>query len=115
MARLKKTHEGERRTATLTVQLSPTERAEIGRAASAWPTVSDFARSRLLAARKDQAAPARASLAPEIATAVLAELGKIGSNINQMARRANAAGRIPEEDVLKVIGAELKAALDRLV
>jgi hypothetical protein len=115
MARLKKTHEGERRTCTLTVQLSPTERAEIGRAASSWPTVSEFARSRLLASGNRAPTPARPTHDPKTATALLGELGKIGSNINQMARRANAADRIPEEAVLLAIGAELKAALDRLV
>jgi len=115
MARLKKTHEGERRTRTLTVQLSPTERAEIERAATGWPTVSEFARSRLLSAKNRAATPARPAMDPQLATGLLAELNKIGSNINQMARRANAADRIPEEGVLRAISDELKATLSRLV
>ena len=115
MARLKKGYEGERYTAHYGLDMTPTQRAQLDRlAARAGLSLAEFGRRTLLA-EKAAPTPARPSLDPKTATALLAELGKIGSNINQMARRANAAGRIPEEDVLKAIGAELKAALDRLV
>ncbi|WP_395452498.1 plasmid mobilization protein [Azospirillum melinis] len=39
--------------------------------------------------------------------AVLAQLGKVGSNLNQMARRTNATGRLPE-------GPGLREALDEV-
>lgn len=43
--------------------------------------------------------------------AVLAALGKIGSNINQIAKIANSTGRVPEAAVMKRTAAEIAAAV----
>ena len=43
--------------------------------------------------------------------AVLAALGKIGSNINQIAKIANSTGRVPEAAVMKRTAAEVAAAV----
>ncbi len=117
MARLKKGYEGERYTAHFGFDMTPTMRAALDRkAANAGLPLAEFARRTLLADRAGPApAPSRPSLDPKTATALLGELGKIGSNINQMARRANQAGRIPEVVVLQAISAQLKAVLDRIV
>ncbi len=115
MARLKKTHEGERHTAHYGFDMTPPQRAELDRkAARAGLHVAEFCRRTLLAERA-LPTPARPTLDPNTATALLAELNKIGSNINQIARRANAADRIPEADVLKAIQIDLKAVFTRLV
>lgn len=42
---------------------------------------------------------------------VLAALGKLGSNVNQLARAANRAGRLPDEAALKTMAAAIAAAV----
>ena len=46
---------------------------------------------------------------------LLAELGKIGSNINQLARTANTSGNLPTADTLAEIRTELIAMRDAVV
>jgi Bacterial mobilisation protein (MobC) len=49
------------------------------------------------------------------ATALLGELGRVGNNLNQLARHANQTGRLPEAALLQDAISELKAALGRIV
>lgn len=42
---------------------------------------------------------------------VLAALGKIGSNVNQVAKVANSSGRVPEVAILKRMAAEIASAV----
>ena len=92
MGRRSQTDEGERRTATLTVQLTPTERAELGeRADAAGVRLSDFARSALLGHRLTVKDPLKER--------AIQELAAIGNNLNQLARRANITEEIDAEDL----------------
>ena len=49
------------------------------------------------------------------ATALLGELGRVGNNLNQLARHANMSGCLPEEQALRDAIADLKTALNRIV
>lgn len=49
------------------------------------------------------------------ATALLGELGRVGNNLNQLARHANTSGCLPAESALREAIAELKATLNRIV
>lgn len=88
MGRRSQTDEGERRTATLTVQLTPSERADLGtRAEAGGVKLSDFARAALLGYHL----PAPRHPLTERA---VSELCAIGNNLNQLARVANTTGQI---------------------
>jgi hypothetical protein len=45
----------------------------------------------------------------------LGELGKVGSNVNQLARIANTSGDMPEPDTLADIAADVRAMRDALM
>jgi uncharacterized protein (DUF1778 family) len=77
----------EKRTITLRVRLTLSEKKDIAQAAqNSGLTLSDYARGKLVdaAPRIKQATPERA-----VFIRALAELGKIGSNLNQVARVLN--------------------------
>jgi Mobilization protein NikA len=115
MARLRATYAGERRTAHFGFQLTPSERADLERRAEERGLLlADFVRAcGLLNHGADEDAATRPRL-PE-ATALLGELGRVGNNLNQLARHANMSGCLPEEEALREAIAELKAALNRIV
>ena len=52
---------------------------------------------------------------PREATALLGELGRVGNNLNQLARHANMSGSLPEASALRDAIAELKTTLSRIV
>lgn len=76
-------------------------------AAAAGLPLSDYARRRLLGLRVD---PAR-SAADD---ALLLELNRIGTNLNQMTMRANASGAVRSEEALRQLVDELRGVLSTL-
>ena len=115
MARLRATYAGERRTAHYGFQLTPSERADLEQRAEAQGMLlADFVRACcLLNHGAGEAWASRPRLAE--ATALLGELGRVGNNLNQLARHANMSGELPAEDVLREAIADLKATLSRII
>ena len=98
---------GEGRTASLPpVRITPAELAIVQeQAARAGLSLSDFSRRVIL----------RKRVAPAITDtdeAALAELARIGVNLNQLARRANASGKVPPQ--LAEALADVCAAVERI-
>jgi hypothetical protein len=92
MGRRSESDRGERRTATLTVQLTPTERAELGaRAEAGGVRLSEFARAALLGHRLAVKDPLKED--------AVSELWAIGNNLNQLARIANTTGGIDAQEL----------------
>src|SRR3954452_20491892 len=113
MARYQRSYSGERRTAPLRLQLTPSERTNLEEAARKHGvTVSDHARA-MLFRRAAKAAAQRAN--PE-AKALADELRAIGININQLARHANTTGEIADraDELFEALTA-LKAATARVI
>ncbi len=108
------------RTEVISFRLTPTELAHIdaaGAALTAPRRRSDFARAcALMAARQQVPEPSRPIRHParrkpaadvQALTKILAALGKLGSNVNQMARVANSNGTLPTEIALRGIADEV--------
>lgn len=108
------------RTEVISFRVTPTELAHIvaaGAALAAPRARSDFARAcTLMAARQQVPAPSRPIRHParrkptadvQALTKILAALGKLGSNVNQMARVANIHGAFPTEAALRGIADEV--------
>ena len=96
MARRLSSDNGERRKATITLQVTPTERAELGnRAEEAGATMSDFARAALFGFRIHVKDP--------IKERALFELSAIGNNLNQIARHANMTDEIDGEELKQAL------------
>lgn len=80
--------------------------------AGGFDTMADFIRARCLRKRR---AP-RAALADRQQFArILAEAGKIGSNVNQLARVANTNGELPAVRVLESLWQEVNAIRSALM
>lgn len=115
VARYSKSDTSERRTASLRLQLTPSERAELeAGAAEAGTQLSQFVRE--LCLRRTQAGPvvARAKRNPE-ARALMRELTAIGNNLNQLARVANSTKAMPALYELRMATGFLKTALNRII
>lgn len=105
--------EASRRTSALHVQLTKAEKAEItARAKRYGNRVSDFARTVLLS---DLKAPAPAARDPEAIRALAFQLSKIGTNLNQLAKIANETRALPNETALRVVSAQIAAAIERVI
>jgi len=104
MARYERSYTGERRTEHLGVQLTPTEKGELEKAAEGQgaPNVSAYARELLF--RRSAAVVAATRRNPE-AKALAAELRAIGNNLNQVARHLNSTGELRD-------WGELREAID---
>jgi hypothetical protein len=111
--------EQRQRTAHLMVRLTPAERATLDAAADrAGLSLAGYARSTLLAAK-----PVRQARRPPVERAALARLlgavGKLGANVNQIARVLNAGGSIDPPAFagatadIAVVRAAIMAALGR--
>jgi hypothetical protein len=98
MARYERTFTGERRTEKVTLQLTPTERAELEDASQGQgaPNLSTYARELLF--RRSAAVVAATRRNPEAKAIMEAldaaayELAAIGNNLNQIARALNTTG-----------------------
>src|SRR5271156_6325595 len=98
MARRKAEDASERRTAAIKVQLTPSERADLGaRAERTGENLSELCRRVLLAGVGNEPPPPRDAKAINDLTLALV---RIGTNVNQIAYRANETRRVPEERYL---------------
>ena len=115
MARYSKDYTGERRTEKLTVQLTPSERAGLLKAAEkAGASLSQHARE--LCLRRSAAAQIVAGTrrSPE-ARGLMNELTAIGNNLNQLSRVANTNKAAPQHHELKLTTDLLKVVLNHVL
>ena len=115
MARYARSYDGEKRTAKVTVQLTPSERATLENAAQrAGTNLSQHARE--LCLRRSAAAQIVAGTRRDPqALALMNELTAIGNNLNQLSRVANTNRAAPHLHELKATTELLKAALARVL
>jgi hypothetical protein len=98
----------ERRTLIKRYRLNASEWSAVkGRAAAAGKKVSAFVREAALSAQVIQAAPRRISRADR----AIHELARLGNNLNQLARAANASGRFGIEESLRDLLAQIQAII----
>ena len=107
MSRYASNDKAERRTAFLGIQLTPSERVELfAAAARLGAKPSTYARELLF--RRSAAVVASTRRNPEAAallpviTGLGEEISRVGSNLNQLAHRANAHGHITSAHALNV-------------
>lgn len=101
-------HPASKRTELLRVRLSAEERRTIrARAEECGKPTSTFVRELALGS-VPRARPGR------VEEKLIYHLGRIGNNLNQLARRANATGRLPERRSLDTVLEELLGALRRI-
>jgi len=112
MARWRSDYSGERRTDRVTVQLTPTERAQVEtRAAQARrPTVSDYIR--WCALEGEEPPP---GIDAETVHGIEAQLRRAGNNLNQVAHHLNATGSLRSRDELDQCISDLKVAIARVI
>ena len=116
MARYRINFNGERRTAKVTVQLTPSERSQLDDAAQAAGTgLSEYIRRRCLQRQKDRQPVVAGTTRNPAAKALADELRAIGNNVNQIARVANQTGDIRRGNTLDVVLERLKEALARII
>lgn len=97
--------ETRKRLVAIRVRLTPEEKAEVEEASRRFGlTPASYAREQMLN-RKALRSVRRPSIERELLAKTLAQLGKVGSNMNQIARAAN---------IGKEIGCELDSALTAL-
>jgi hypothetical protein len=115
MARYRKSDVGERRTASLRLQLTPSERAELEQGAAAAGThLSQYVRE--LCLRRAATAPVVAGTKRNREARGLAyQLTVIGNNLNQLARVANTVKAAPQLFELRLTTGLLKTALGRVL
>ena len=89
----------------LAFRVSPEERAQIEAAADAAElTIGSFVRAKMLKkiVTKEVRRP---SIDREILGRALGMLGKVGSNINQIAKHLNSGGNVPNAEIAKALNA----------
>lgn len=103
--------ETRQRTRVVQVRLSEAEYSEItGRAEAALLTPASYVRDVVLDAPAPRARRRPAIEAVQVAR-VLAQLGKVGSNLNQLARQANAGLPVPRDALARAL-ADVSALRD---
>ena len=113
MARREKTDAGERRTASIKVQLTPSERTELdSRAAVTGRSLSDFVRIVLLS---DLKAPAPSARDPQAIRALTVEITRVGTNLNQLTHIANERRDLPREKELREVSSRIVATLAKVM
>ena len=115
MARYQKSDVGERRTASLRLQLTPSERAELEEGAAAAGThLSQYVRE--LCLRRAAAAPVVAGTKRNReARGLIYQLTVIGNNLNQLARVANTVKAAPQLYELRLTTGLLKTAFTHVL
>lgn len=112
MPRRKKGDEGEHLTAAITVQMTPSERDELRKRAG--KNVSGYARRRLLGR-----APKQQVVEPKDVRAIEVQLRRVGTNLNQLATRANEdrlkGERFRSDDKLAACLVDVKQALAAVI
>ncbi len=112
MARRQAHDASERRTVKVTVQLTPSERADLdARAALTGENLSELCRRLLLTGAGQEPRAARDAKAIRELTVALV---RIGTNVNQLAYRANESRRVPEERYLREMGDRVTTALEKV-
>ena len=116
MARYDQSYVGERRTASVHVQLTPDERTELETAAVETGSASLSAYVRTLCLRRlaDAARVAGTRRNPD-AQGLMYELKAIGNNLNQLTHIANTLRAMPAEEKLRAVIDLLKAAMARVI
>jgi len=104
----------ERHTEGLRVQLTPTARAALeARAAQSGLNLSQYARKVLLSETQAQPAPRPSTLAIR---ALAAQFGRLGNNINQLARWANERdGALPAQKTLEEMALILRLCAEKVL
>jgi plasmid stability protein len=106
----------ERFTEALHVQLTPTARTALeGRAAQSGRTLSDYARDILLSETQAQPAPRPSRLDFQAIRALAAQFGRLGNNINQLARWANEQGTLPAQKTLEEMAMILRLCAEKVL
>jgi hypothetical protein len=106
---------GERRTAGLTLHLTPTEREQLGAAArQEGACVGDYVRQLCLRRGGEGLVVAGTRRNPD-AKALADELRAIGINLNQLTHVANAVGDVRRVGMLEEILDQLMNALSRVI
>lgn len=115
MARYTKSYTGEKRTKHLGVQLTPSERALLKKAAhEAGASLSQYVRELSLRRTTTPSVVAATRRNPE-ARALMHELNAIGNNLNQLTRLANTEKMAPQLRELQGTTDLLKAAMARVL
>jgi hypothetical protein len=116
MSRYAKEYSGERRTAKVTVQLTPSERTALEKDAEGRGTsLSQLARE-LCLRRSSLTSPVVAGTRRDPhARAIVQELTAIGNNLNQLTKLANTNKAAPQHQELRSTTELLKAALHRVI
>jgi uncharacterized protein (DUF1778 family) len=115
MARYAKSDISERRTASLCLQLTPSERAELEAGAdAAGTTLSQYVRELCLRRAGAGTVVAQTKRNPE-AKELAHQISAIGNNINQLARLANSTKTMPAAMDLRLAMGFLKTALLRVI
>ncbi|HTV29785.1 MAG TPA: plasmid mobilization relaxosome protein MobC [Xanthobacteraceae bacterium] len=113
MPRYERSYAGERRTTSVRVKLTPTEKQALEAAAAPrGGNVSDYVREICLVRRGG--APPEVRRNPE-ARRLMEELRAIGNNLNQIARHANVIGEVGSRDELSTTLRELQRAMARVI
>jgi hypothetical protein len=115
MARYAKSDASERRTASLRLQLTPSERAKLEQgAAKAGTHLSEYVRE--LCLRRTGAGPVVAGAKRDPVTRDLVfQFTAIGNNLNQLTRIANATKAVPHLLELQITTGFIKAALRSVI
>lgn len=91
------------RTATIAIRLTAEERARIEVQArnEGYNSIAEFGRTRLLGGRE---------LKKKDFSSVIGQLGRIGNNLNQLARKANETGQMDPAEIRETLSAIEAAA-----
>jgi hypothetical protein len=111
MARHGRDYTGERYSAQIRVQTTPSQRAALRREAAA----RDLPLSALVRAKLTGGRVPEAGRDPAAIRALTAQLARIGNNLNQLAHHANQAGRIRSEAAIEAVTARIIDTLDKVV
>jgi hypothetical protein len=115
MARYAKSDASERRTASLRLQLTPSERAKLEQgAAKAGTHLSEYVRELCLRRTGASAVVGGAKRDP-VTRDLVFQMTAIGNNLNQLARNSNSTKAAPQLFELQIAIGFLKAALKSVI